>query len=239
MRLRKTEGIVMALCFLAAGVLLHPETACAKGLTSEKQAQEKALDKVKNATVTEVDYDREDGKPVYEVELVKGTKEYQLTYRASDGKLIAYGWEEHAVDRYTGTKLIGESKCRELADRKVSHATLISIVRKYDDGTPVYKVKMKKGSKKFELKFHAGTGQLIEYEWKLVPADSSQKDDIGIEKAKSIALKEVPGATVIKAKLDRDDGIAVYEIELYKDGLEYEFKIDAKTGKILEMDIDD
>lgn len=240
MKLRKMAGAAMMLCFLSAGVMFHPETVGAKGLTSEKQAQQKALDKVKNAAVTEVDTDREDGALVYEVELLKGTKEYKLTYRASDGKLVAYEWEEHRIDRYNGTALISESRCRELADRKVSNATIISLVRKYDDGTPIYKVKMKKNSKKFELKFHAGTGQLIAYEWKLVPADSgSQTGYIGVEKAKSIAKGEVPGATVTKAKLDRDDGVAVYEVELYKDGLEYEFTIDAKTGKILEMDIDD
>ena len=42
----------------------------------------------------------------------------------------------------------------------------------------------------------------------------------------------------IKATLDHDDGRAVYEIEFRHDGTEYEYKIDAETGKILDKDVD-
>ena len=49
----------------------------------------------------------------------------------------------------------------------------------------------------------------------------------------------MPGSTIVKAKRDTADGIQVYEVELVKDGYEYEVKIDAKTGKILEFDMDD
>ncbi len=59
-----------------------------------------------------------------------------------------------------------------------------------------------------------------------------------MEKAKQIALDAVPGATVYKAEYDVDDGVAVYEIELIKGSYEYEFKIDANTGAILEQDKD-
>ena len=59
-----------------------------------------------------------------------------------------------------------------------------------------------------------------------------------MEKAKQIALAEVPGATVVKAEFDNDDGVPVYEVELVKDAWEYEFKIHAKTGQILERDQD-
>ena len=48
----------------------------------------------------------------------------------------------------------------------------------------------------------------------------------------------MPGATVYKAEYDVDDGVAVYEIELIKGSYEYEFKIDANTGAILEQDKD-
>ena len=59
-----------------------------------------------------------------------------------------------------------------------------------------------------------------------------------MEKAKNIALGEVPGGTVVKAEYDVDDGIPVYEIEIVKGAYEYEFKIHAKTGEILERDQD-
>ncbi len=169
MKLRKMTGAMMVICFLAVGSFGHPDTAYAKGITSEKQAQQKALNKVKNAIVTDVDADYDDGVGVYEVELFKGTKEYKLTYRASDGKLIAYEWEDNKVDRFDESgKLIGEEKCRALAEKKVKGGTITSIVQKYDDGVAIYKVRMKKGSKKIEMKYHAGTGQLMEFEWEIV-----------------------------------------------------------------------
>ena len=41
-----------------------------------------------------------------------------------------------------------------------------------------------------------------------------------------------------KAKLDYDDGRAVYEIEFTKDGLKYELEIDAATGGVLKYEMD-
>jgi uncharacterized membrane protein YkoI len=69
--------------------------------------------------------------------------------------------------------------------------------------------------------------------------DSSGKY-IGIDKAKTIAVNHaglsISDITFSKAKLDTDDGKTVYEIEFYKGGIEYEYEIDASSGKILEYD---
>ena len=63
---------------------------------------------------------------------------------------------------------------------------------------------------------------------------------IGLEKAKSIALKDagVSGVTFVKAKLDSDDGVKVYDVEFYKGNVEYDYEIDAITGQIREKDLD-
>lgn len=65
---------------------------------------------------------------------------------------------------------------------------------------------------------------------------------IGVKKAKSIALKHAglksSQVKFLKAKLDYDDGRAVYEIEFYRGSTEYDYEIDAKTGKILSYDHD-
>lgn len=61
---------------------------------------------------------------------------------------------------------------------------------------------------------------------------------IGTEKAKTIALENVgvsaSKATFTKAELDKDNGLALYEIEFYSGINEYEFEINAKTGEVLE-----
>ncbi|MGL4737190.1 MAG: PepSY domain-containing protein [Cellulosilyticaceae bacterium] len=54
----------------------------------------------------------------------------------------------------------------------------------------------------------------------------------------SIIQKKFKKVTVIKIELDKEDGKYVYEVEGTDGKFEYEFEIDAKTGKILDMDKD-
>lgn len=62
---------------------------------------------------------------------------------------------------------------------------------------------------------------------------------IGIEAAKQIALKHAGisanDATFTKAKLDRDDGVAEYEIRFTGNKIRYRYEIDAKTGAVLSQ----
>lgn len=71
------------------------------------------------------------------------------------------------------------------------------------------------------------------------PATSSS-DYIGTDKAKSIALNHagLSKVTFTKSELDSDDGTRVYEIEFIAGNKEYEYKINAYTGKIIERDMD-
>ena len=62
------------------------------------------------------------------------------------------------------------------------------------------------------------------------------KETISAEKARSIVLAKAPGAEIVELELDRDDGRMTYEGEAYKDGMEYEFELDAYTGAILKWD---
>lgn len=62
------------------------------------------------------------------------------------------------------------------------------------------------------------------------------------EKAKEIALKsaglEEGAVTSLHIKLDMDDGAEEYEVNFYANGKEYDYDIDAATGKIRSSDID-
>ena len=65
---------------------------------------------------------------------------------------------------------------------------------------------------------------------------------IGVDKAKSIALKNAgisaSSATFTKAKLDKEDGVAVYEVEFYSGDTEYEYEINAASGAIRDKDVE-
>ena len=65
----------------------------------------------------------------------------------------------------------------------------------------------------------------------------SSNSYIGVNRAMKIALKKVPGANSSHLKeihLDRENGRMVYEGEIYHNGWEYEFDIDAVTGAIVK-----
>ena len=54
------------------------------------------------------------------------------------------------------------------------------------------------------------------------------------------ADERYPGARLLEAELDDDDGEFIYEIELLTgDGVVRELEIDARTGRVLEDEVDD
>ena len=62
------------------------------------------------------------------------------------------------------------------------------------------------------------------------------------EQAKQIALEDAglsaDAVTFLRVKLDRDDGRSVYDVEFYQNQTEYDYEIDAASGKILSSDRD-
>ncbi|MCF3944631.1 PepSY domain-containing protein [Oceanobacillus alkalisoli] len=61
---------------------------------------------------------------------------------------------------------------------------------------------------------------------------------LSIEEAKQIALTEFEGK-VTEIELDEDDGRLMYEVELKNETHEAEIELDARTGDIIELDIEE
>ena len=147
---------------------------------------------------------------------------------------------------------IGVEKAKAIAlkDAKVSDVTFVKVKLDTEDGVKVYDVEFYKGNVEYDYEIDAITGQIREKDLDIenytIPQkknknkNSNNTSDIGVEKAKEIALKDagVSGVTFVKAKLDYDDGIRVYDIEFYKNNVEYDYEIDATTGQIREKDLD-
>lgn len=51
--------------------------------------------------------------------------------------------------------------------------------------------------------------------------------------ARATAMRAVSGATVTDVDLDEEDGFLVYEVDLLRDGVEFDVTIDAGTGRVL------
>lgn len=163
---------------------------------------------------------------------------------------------------------IGIEKANEIA---ISHAGLssgsVSFVKaKLDteDGVKVYDIEFYSGNVEYDYEINAATGAIVSfdqdienYEIPTQPAAPTQaatqpqtaaptqaaSSVISVDKAKQIALSHagVSGASFKKVKLDKDDGVRVYEIEFKVGNVEYEYDIDASSGAIISSssEIDD
>ncbi|MCC3867825.1 PepSY domain-containing protein [Terrisporobacter mayombei] len=130
------------------------------------------------------------------------------------------------------SKHIGSTKAKEIMLKKVPGAKIVKF-RLDNDKTPEYEGELTKGSYKYEIDVNANSGKITDYEKEKIKKSSSKY--IGEAKAKEIMLKKVPGAEIVKFKLDKDD-TAEYEGELRKGNYEYEISVNAKSGKITEFE---
>ena len=132
-----------------------------------------------------------------------------------------------------------------LADAGVSASAVVFIRAELDrdDGRMVYDVEFYSGSTEYDYEIEAQTGAIRSSDRDVegyVPATSTTSTTASItaDRAKEIALAEVPGGTVFKCQLDRDDGRLIYEVEIISGSTEYDFEIDAQTGAIISRDVD-
>ena len=211
-------------------------------------------------------YDTEDGVPVYEVSFSSGGFAYEYQIKASDGTILEADRDAQKQTKTTNTPAAGsenkitKAKAKEIAlahaGVSASKATFVQAKLDSEDGVQVYEVEFYSGSTEYDYEINAKTGEILSFDKDIedftIPkkaADSSDaaqakpsSDYIGVDKAKSIALNNAglsaSSVTFTKAKLDREDGIRVYEIEFYTDTKEYDYEINAKTGKILDKDVE-
>lgn len=148
----------------------------------------------------------EDGHTVYEFDFLKGNVEYEYDIDAATGGVIEFSRE--VIDKKENTSASGNSS--QAGSGTDAPAPAKSDTAQTDASKPK----------------DSGASASAGY--------------IGTDKAKSIALQHAglkySSVTFTAAKLDRDDGRYVYEIDFYTADREYDYEIDASTGKILEHD---
>lgn len=119
----------------------------------------------------------------------------------------------------------------------------------YEDGIAVYDIEFYTDAAEYEYEINATTGAVVSrdvdvHHAKIGEGGHHQASGtyIGEDSAKSIALNHAGFSAVdvthLKSKFDIEDGQAVYEVEFYKDGREYDYTLNASDGTIIEYDID-
>ena len=150
----------------------------------------------------------------------------------------------------TSNSYIGVNRAMNIALKKVpgasnSHVKKIHLDR--ENGRMVYEGEIYYNGQEYEFDIDAVTGDIVK--WKVdgvsnnsgyVNNNVNNSQTITMEKAKTIALAQVPGANQShfgKIDLDYDHERAVYEIEIFYNNSKYEFDIDASTGEIIGTEV--
>lgn len=108
----------------------------------------------------------------------------------------------------------------------------------WEDGRQVYEVEFYASGAEYEYEIDAADGTVLKADYDGAytgTAGAQAVEYMDQTQAKQIALDRVPGATgshLCKWELDHDD--CTYEGEILYDGCEYDFKLDARTGAVLE-----
>ena len=228
----------------------------------EARAKEIILAKAPGAEITKLVLDEDDGILYYEGYARVDGKLYEFEVKADDGVIRKWELEDDYSDNNSGNSSSGNSnnnnststpkpttapstsismdEARTLVLKKVPGATITKIELDYDDGRKIYEGEAYKDGYEYEFEINASTGKFIKWEqdWD-DDHHGSTSGLISAEKAEQAVLNKLPGATIRSMELDEDDGYYCYEGEAYKNGVEYEFVIDAYSGKILEWDQED
>lgn len=120
-----------------------------------------------------------------------------------------------------------------------------------DDGALHYDVDFEKDGKDYDYKIDATSGDVLHKEVPRAPAaadsassssssSSSSKKQLTKTEARDVALKHaglsVSQVRELDVELDRDDGKLHYDVDFEANGYDYDYEIDAATGKILKSE---
>ncbi len=258
----------------AAGILVAISAFCVSAApVNEEKAKAIALDNAgvneENVVFLYAEQDVDDGRLIYEVELItKANEEYDYEILMDTGEILGISYEKKAYSVWgdNTSKDITVEKAQELA---LNHAGVVAdkaiwIKQKkdFDDGKLIYELEFYTNDfQEYEYDIDGTNGEVIAWEFDADSAYARQDAARRLEQAEGSTGKknEEKGlfrladvkATVLKqadaedkqvtwGRVHRtfDDGKLVYEGKFYVNSLEYEFKIDAATGTVVDWDVE-
>lgn len=205
------------------------------------QAKQILLNRFSGGQILYITYDQDDNE--YDAKIVHNNKVYEVEISAYNGAFI-----DIEIDGYyngivgsNNSALTNESKVRNIIAAKFPGSTILKL--KYDRDDNEYEANIKYNNKYYEVTVSALNGAILEFE---IDDDYNHQSNsnkptnsnvISRDKARSVLLARFPGASIFKLEYDRDD--REYEAELKYRNVYYEVTINAVTGKIIEIEIDD
>ena len=235
-------------------------TASDKAYIGEAKAKEIALENAgvsaDSLTVFEIKLDIDDGALLYDVEFVSENYKYAYEIDATTGKILDFERELIISASQFGlpANCISADNAKQIV---LQHAGLdaasvsgFQCELDLDDGAAVYEIEFYANGFEYDYKINAVTGDVLKAEKEAKgsvanpaptqPSNPQPTSQISTDKAKEIALQHagvvMASISGFKCELDTDDGMAIYEIEFYASGFEYDYKINAVTGDVLKAE---
>lgn len=134
---------------------------------------------------------------------------------------------------------INVEQAKAIAVEKVGGGEVVKIELDYEKHGAEYEMTVIEGEWRYEVDVNANNGALIKMKRK--PIDNIKipisSDMISAAKAKEIAIAQLGSGVVVDCELEYEHGIAVYDVEVMKDNVKYEYEINAVTGVILRSEV--
>ena len=145
---------------------------------------------------------------------------------------------------HSGSPLLGCLQSKEIALSNAgidaSQVTKFEIELDVENGIMIYDVEFDALIYEFYCEINALTGEIVEFKKEYndgnVPPVPENQNIISEEKAKEAALSHAKADAVTELEIELDEGI--YEIEFKSNGYEFDYEIDALTGRIIKAEKD-
>ena len=199
----------------------------------------------------EAKLDFDGGTAHYDIEFTSGSCEYEFEIDAVTGDTVKYQKEYDNDKASSAPKTSAENgitlnEAKAIALKKVSlsasQVKFTKAISDTDDGILYYDIEFISGNYEYEFEIRAKDGKITDFdkekaEVKASASKPSKSEYITSQKAQSIALspaklkaEQVKG---LKAEFEKENGLAVFEVEFEYGKYEYEYKINAENGKII------
>ena len=199
----------------------------------------------------EAKLDFDGGTAHYDIEFISGSCEYEFEIDAVTGDTVKYQKEYDNDKASSAPKTSAENgitlnEAKAIALKKVSlsasQVKFTKAISDTDDGILYYDIEFISGNYEYEFEIRAKDGKITDFdkekaEVKASASKPSKSEYITSQKAQSIALshaklkaEQVKG---LKAEFEKENGLAVFEVEFEYGKYEYEYKINAENGKII------
>lgn len=135
--------------------------------------------------------------------------------------------------------VISVDQARSIALEKVGGGQVVKTELDYEKHGAEYEVLVVQGEMKYEVDINAYNSSVIKIEKR--PIDQIKiavtSDMISPAKAKEYAINQTGTGVVVDCELEYEDGVAIYEVEVMKDNVKYEYTINAVTSAILKSEV--